>query len=109
MNAMGYDAATPGNHDFDFGVPFLTSAASGAKFKFVSGNIWTVPADTLLFPSHAVIRRGPIRVAVGGLTTPGVMLWDKQQLAGTGARGQPRAVGAGTGPPDARSMPISRS
>ena len=82
MNAMGYDAATPGNHDFDFGVPFLTSAASGAKFRYVSGNIWTIPADTLLFPSHAVIRRGPIRVAVGGLTTPGVMLWDRQQLAG---------------------------
>jgi 2',3'-cyclic-nucleotide 2'-phosphodiesterase (5'-nucleotidase family) len=82
MNAMGYDAATPGNHDFDFGVPFLESAAAGAKFKYVSGNIWTVPADTLLFPSHAVIRRGPIRVAVGGFTTPGVMLWDRQQVAG---------------------------
>jgi len=82
MNAMGYDAATPGNHDFDFGVPFLESAASGAKFKYVSGNIWTVPADTLLFPSHAVIRRGPIRVAVGGFTTPGVMLWDREQLTG---------------------------
>ena len=82
MNAMGYDAATPGNHDFDFGVPFLESAAAGAKFRYVSGNIWTVPADTLLFPSHAVIRRGPIRVAVGGFTTPGVMLWDREQLAG---------------------------
>ena len=82
MNAMGYDAATPGNHDFDFGVPFLLSAAAGAKFKYVSGNLWTVPADTLLFPSHAVIRRGPIRVAVGGFTTPGVMLWDREQLAG---------------------------
>ena len=82
MNAMGYDAATPGNHDFDFGVPFLESTAAGAKFSYVSGNIWTVPADTLLFPSHAVIRRGPIRVAVGGFTTPGVMLWDREQLAG---------------------------
>ena len=82
MNAMGYDAATPGNHDFDFGVPFLLSAAAGAKFKYVSGNLWTVPADTLLFPSHAVIRRGPIRVAVGGFTTPGVMLWDREQLTG---------------------------
>ena len=82
MNAMGYDVATPGNHDFDFGVPFLESAAAGAKFRYVSGNIWTVPADTLLFPSHAVIRRGSIRVAVGGFTTPGVMLWDRQQLAG---------------------------
>ena len=82
MNAMGYDAATPGNHDFDFGVPFLEAAAAGATFRYVSGNIRTLPADTLLFPSHAVIRRGPIRVAVGGFTTPGVMVWDRQQLAG---------------------------
>lgn len=100
MNAMGYDAATPGNHDFDFGVPFLLSAAAGAKFKYVNGNIWTVPADTLLFPSHAVIRRGQIRVAVGGLTTPGVMLWDKAQLAGK-ARVAPLAAAA---PALARSM-----
>ncbi len=102
MNAMGYDAATPGNHDFDFGVPFLESAAAGARFRYVSGNIWTVPADTLLFPSHAVIRRGPIRVAVGGLTTPGVMLWDREQLAGK-IRVTPLATAA---PAMARSMKL---
>jgi 2',3'-cyclic-nucleotide 2'-phosphodiesterase (5'-nucleotidase family) len=100
MNAMGYDAATPGNHDFDFGVPFLRGAVAAAKFKYVSGNVYTVPADTLLFPSHAVIRRGQIRVAVGGFTTTGVMLWDRQQLAG-----KIRVAGIGqSAPAVARSM-----
>ncbi len=100
MNAMGYDAATPGNHDFDFGLPFLEGVTRAAKFKYVAGNIRTIPQDTLLFPDHTVIRRGPIRVAIGGFTTPGVMLWDKAELAGV-ARVGPIA---GAAPAVVRSM-----
>jgi 2',3'-cyclic-nucleotide 2'-phosphodiesterase (5'-nucleotidase family) len=82
MNAMGYDAVTPGNHDFDFGVPFLQRAVAGATFKYVSGNVRALPSDTLMFPAYVVVRHGALRVAIGGFTTPGVNLWDRAQLAG---------------------------
>ena len=82
MNAMGYDAVTPGNHDFDFGVPFLQRAVAGATFKYVSGNVRALPSDTLMFPAYVTVRHGALRVAIGGFTTPGVNLWDRAQLAG---------------------------
>ncbi len=82
MNTMGYDAATPGNHDFDFGVAYLERVVRGAQFKYVSGNVVALPDGGLMFPSHAVTRHGPIKLAIGGFTTPGVNLWDQAQLAG---------------------------
>lgn len=82
MDAMGYDAATPGNHDFDFGVPFLRRAAAGATFRYVSANVRVLPADTLMFPAFTTVRHGGLRVVIAGFTTPGVNLWDRAQLSG---------------------------
>src|SRR5918999_3107608 len=80
MNLTGYDAATPGNHDFDWGVPELERALADAAFPYVSANVFLLPRDSLLVSPFRVLRRGPIRVAVTGFTTPGVMLWDRDQL-----------------------------
>ncbi len=82
MNALGYDAATPGNHEFDFGVDVLLDAARDATFRYVSANITRGTTDSLLFPGYAVISRGGVRIGVTGFTTPGVMKWDRAQLAG---------------------------
>ena len=39
MNAVGYDVATLGNHDFDAGTEVLDGAARHAKFDFVCANM----------------------------------------------------------------------
>ena len=39
MNAMGYDAAAIGNHDFDFGLEALRAREEEATFPFLSANI----------------------------------------------------------------------
>ncbi len=44
MNRLGYDAATPGNHDFDHGIAFLQQTVAGARFPFVLANVGT-PGD----------------------------------------------------------------
>jgi 2',3'-cyclic-nucleotide 2'-phosphodiesterase (5'-nucleotidase family) len=82
MNLVGYDAATPGNHDFDWGVPELERALADAAFPYVSANLFRVPSDSLLVSPFRVLRRGPIRVGVTGFTTPGVMVWDGDRLRG---------------------------
>ena len=82
MNLIGYDAATPGNHDFDFGLPLWHRAMAAAAFPLVSGNLFDQPADTLLLPPFVVFRRAGVRVAVAGFTTPGTMVWDREQLSG---------------------------
>ena len=82
MNLAGYDVATPGNHDFDWGVAELERALTDAAFPYVSANLHTLPGDTLLVSPFRVLRRGPVRIAVTGFTTPGAMVWDREQLRG---------------------------
>jgi 2',3'-cyclic-nucleotide 2'-phosphodiesterase (5'-nucleotidase family) len=82
MNLAGYDVATPGNHDFDWGVPELGRALTDAAFPYVSANLHTLPGDTLLVSQYRVLRRGPVRIAITGFTTPGAMVWDREQLRG---------------------------
>ncbi|MBA3316659.1 MAG: 5'-nucleotidase C-terminal domain-containing protein [Gemmatimonadales bacterium] len=82
MNLAGYDAATPGNHDFDWGVPELERALTDAGFPYVSANVHTLPGDTLLVSPFRVLRRGPVRVGITGFTTPGTMVWDRDQVRG---------------------------
>ena len=78
MGAMGYDAATPGNHEFNWGVPAMLRALRGASFPYVSGNIYSLPQDTLTFAPYTIVQRGGVRVGITGFTTPGVMLWDRE-------------------------------
>ena len=39
LNALQYDAATPGNHDFDFGLPLLRRAGVEATYHYVAANV----------------------------------------------------------------------
>lgn len=81
LNALQYDAVTPGNHDFDFGIEFLKRAATDATYRYVSGNVEDA-AGTALFPQTVLISRGAVKVGVTGFTTPGVMVWDRADMAG---------------------------
>jgi 2',3'-cyclic-nucleotide 2'-phosphodiesterase (5'-nucleotidase family) len=82
MNLIGYDAATPGNHEFNWGVDVWRRAVAGADFNYVSGNVYALPGDTLAFKPYAVVRRGAVRVGIAGFTTPGVMVWDRDNVRG---------------------------
>src|SRR5438876_12332707 len=81
LNALQYDVVTPGNHDFDFGVDFLRRAATESTYRYVSANVVDDSGKALFAPT-VVLSRGAIKIGVTGLTTPGVMLWDRAQLAG---------------------------
>ncbi len=82
MSLTGYDVATPGNHDFDWGVGVLRQAVSGAAFPYVSGNIYTLPGDTLLFKPYVILQRGGVRIGITGFTTPGTAVWNRDQVRG---------------------------
>ncbi len=82
MNTIGYDAATPGDHEFDFGLEAFNRALSGSNFAWVSGNIRVMPEDTLALRSYIVLQRNGVRVAISGFTTPGTMVWNRDRLRG---------------------------
>lgn len=80
MNTIGYDAATPGDHDFDFGLPAFQRAIAGSSFHWVSGNLRVLPSDTLALASYVVVVRNGVRVAVTGFTTPAAMVLNRSRF-----------------------------
>ncbi|HXV86728.1 MAG TPA: metallophosphoesterase, partial [Gemmatimonadales bacterium] len=82
MNALDYDAAALGNHEFNFGVDVLVRALSRATYAIVSTNVYGLPRDSVAYRRTVIVERGGVRVGVVGLTTPGVMLWDRARVAG---------------------------
>ncbi|HTR22124.1 MAG TPA: 5'-nucleotidase C-terminal domain-containing protein [Gemmatimonadales bacterium] len=94
FNALALDAATPGNHEFNFGLGVLRDAAADATYPFVSANI--LQSDSLLFPALTVVQRGGVKIGITGLTTPGVMVWDRRVVKAGGVRVRPIAT---AGPP----------
>src|SRR2546427_7677521 len=82
LNAMQYDAATPGNHEFDFGPAVLARATGDATYHYVSANIFKGASDTLEYPPHVVVTRAGVKIGITGFTTPGVMVWDRSQVGG---------------------------
>ncbi len=57
MNHLGYDAATPGNHDFDHGLDYLTHIAEQARFPLVSANVLHAGSRRPVFAPHALLER----------------------------------------------------
>lgn len=83
MNAMHYDAAAIGNHEYNYGVPYLDSAIRQAKFPFLSANTYRVdPEGVHAYRPWTIIDRAGLRVGIVGVTTPGVTIWDAENIRG---------------------------
>jgi 2',3'-cyclic-nucleotide 2'-phosphodiesterase / 3'-nucleotidase len=80
MNALGYDAMALGNHEFNFGLRNLTAARDAAKFPWLSAN--TTGGDRPFAP-YIVKTVGNVKVAVIGITTPVIPMWEKPENLGT--------------------------
>lgn len=90
MNAMGYDAGTLGNHEFNYGLGFLETALAGAAYPVVCANVRWMDGRPLRPPFVLLDRtvtddagaRHRLRVGVMGLVPPQVVTWDRHHLAG---------------------------
>jgi 2',3'-cyclic-nucleotide 2'-phosphodiesterase (5'-nucleotidase family) len=81
MNAMRYDAAAIGNHEYNYGVPYLERAVSQARFPMLSANTWK-PDGTHKFKPWTIVDRQGVKIGIVGATTPGVMVWDAANVRG---------------------------
>jgi 2',3'-cyclic-nucleotide 2'-phosphodiesterase / 3'-nucleotidase len=96
MNAMGYDAAALGNHEFNFGLPLLDRAMADASFPILSANIIRARGNTPLddspyAPPYALIQRllpdqngeqHRVNIGIIGLTPEETLQWDNRHLKG---------------------------
>lgn len=96
FNTLGYDAATLGNHEFDYGLRFLSEVLADARFPVVSANVATrlgasPSRDETLVPPFAILRRQIIdhdgrahllRIGVIGFAPPQIAEWDRNSPDG---------------------------
>jgi 2',3'-cyclic-nucleotide 2'-phosphodiesterase (5'-nucleotidase family) len=81
MNVVQYDAVAVGNHEFNYGLATLDRAVHEAQFPFISANVYNLNGTPRFRPWALSTRRG-VKIAIVGATTPGAMVWDRDNLAG---------------------------
>ena len=109
MDALGYAAGTIGNHEFNYGLPFLAQVTghpmnvagvpkrrcAGPHFPLVLSNVFSArDGDPIYAPWKVIERtvtattpdgrtiRATLRIGVLGFAPPPIMQWDKRHLAG---------------------------
>ncbi|WP_432166818.1 5'-nucleotidase C-terminal domain-containing protein [Streptomyces sp. bgisy031] len=87
MNAIGYDAVALGNHEFNYGIETLRKFESQCEFPLLGANAVDATTERPAFPPYFMKRlRTPhgkdVKVAVLGLTNPGIAIWDKAYVQG---------------------------
>lgn len=97
MNTLGYEAATLGNHEFNYGLEYLDKALAGAEFPFVSanlvkGDLAAEPlSDTTYIKPYLIVEKEltdgsgatkTIKIGLIGFLPPQIMTWDSTHLAG---------------------------
>lgn len=109
FDAMGYDGGTAGNHEFNYGLGFLsqvtgtpmnveggtTRQCKGPGYPLVLSNVFGTRDDAPIFKPWTIVTRDitvsgadgkprtvPLRVGIIGFTPPQILAWDKQNLEG---------------------------
>ena len=71
MNAVGYDYAVPGNHEFDYGMEtFLDLAQNKAGYDYISSNFYYLSTLSSVFAPYKIKDFGDYQVAFIGISTP---------------------------------------
>lgn len=70
MNAVGYDYAVTGNHEFDYTVDTLLSLADEAEYEYLCANFSYIPEDRDIFAPYAIEEIGGKKIAFVGIATP---------------------------------------
>ncbi len=76
MNAVGYDAAAIGNHEFNYGLPALRRALRQSDFPWLGANIDGIGKAALPIQDEVVLERGGVRIGIIGLTNANIPHWD---------------------------------
>lgn len=97
MGLLDYDAATVGNHEFNYGLDYLDEVLDDVPFPYVNANVYKddhdqdVNNDKNYFKPYQIIKKKVmdgsgktkvIKVGVVGAVTPQITQWDKANLDG---------------------------
>ena len=97
MNVLGYDCGTLGNHEFNYGLDYMSNTLAGASFPFVCANLTKgqlasdPEQDELFFKPYIILEKqirdgggvtSPVKVGIIGFVPPQIMMWDSKNLEG---------------------------
>lgn len=106
MSVLAYDAATLGNHEFNYGLPFLRrftglpfddrgQTCRGPGFPIVVSNLTDAGSGEPLYPPRLLLERElpvrsddgqvrlvPVRIGIVGFVPPRILDWDRSHLTG---------------------------
>ncbi|PEI04750.1 2',3'-cyclic-nucleotide 2'-phosphodiesterase [Pantoea agglomerans] len=91
LNTLDYSVGNLGNHEFNYGLPYLKKALAGARFPYVNANVIDVKSGKPLFTpylikSTAVVdregKKQTLKIGYIGFVPPQIMVWDKANLQG---------------------------
>jgi 2',3'-cyclic-nucleotide 2'-phosphodiesterase len=97
MNPLGYDVATLGNHEFNYGLDYLEKALKGANFPYVNANVYVDDKDNNpdndknKYDPYKIISKTfkdesgadqTLKIGVIGFVPPQITQWDKSWLEG---------------------------
>jgi 2',3'-cyclic-nucleotide 2'-phosphodiesterase (5'-nucleotidase family) len=70
MNEVGYDVATVGNHEFDYGMNRFFELRDMAKFPYVSANFVDLASGAPVLEPYTMLTFNGVKVAFVGVSTP---------------------------------------
>lgn len=91
MNALKYDAAALGNHEFNYGLEFLNGTISGAEFPVLNANVFDAATKNPSFKQYDIQtkemvdslgNKRTVKIGYTGFVPPQVNVWDKKNLEG---------------------------
>lgn len=91
LNTLDYSVGNLGNHEFNYGLPYLKKALAGARFPYVNANVIDDKTGKPLFTpylikSNRVVDRDgkaqTVKIGYIGFVPPQIMVWDKANLQG---------------------------
>ncbi len=70
MNLVGYDAMTPGNHDFNYGSSRLAELSQRMRFPLLSSNVTVKATGQNFLQTHTIITKNGVSYGIFGVSTP---------------------------------------
>ncbi|MEM8978023.1 MAG: metallophosphoesterase [Pseudomonadota bacterium] len=97
MNAVGYDAVGLGNHELDFGLPYLRKACAEARFPMISSNLDVVESahpghvPEVILTREIALKDGTkhkLNIGLLSVLPPQTVAWNDAELKGMASTGE---------------------
>ncbi len=91
LQALGFEAGTLGNHEFNYGLDYLNRVIETAGMPLVNANVLDPATDKFIYQPYKIIektftdtqgRLTTVKIGVTGIVPPQILNWDKANLEG---------------------------